>query len=189
MTGRAVEAERAAGREAAARARRGLAAEELDRLLSAQRHSAERDKAAALAGLKQLYAAELAQRDGHIRDLRAQRDSVMASVRQRDAALQARTQNQHLSTDLLRFLLSRVSRSRVLQAYSLTLHKKVILQTRTRRKFSEVSCLSAMSRPLEPHVFLTGIMLYQRSDQPRTKPAAISFLPLKEREKIAAFQA
>ena len=85
---RAVEAERAAGREALSRARRGVAAEELDRLLSAQRHSAERDKAAALAGLKQLYASELAQRDGHVRDLRAQRDSVMASVRQRDAALQ-----------------------------------------------------------------------------------------------------
>lgn len=82
-----MELERAAS---AARTRRGVDAGELDRLLSQQRHSAERDKATALAGLKQLYAAELAVRDGSIRELRAQRDSVMASVRQRDAALQAR---------------------------------------------------------------------------------------------------
>ena len=33
-------------------------------------------------------AAQIAQRDGKVRELRTERDSVMASVRQRDAALQ-----------------------------------------------------------------------------------------------------
>lgn len=80
----------AAAAVAAAREPRGVDAGELDRLLSAQRHSAERDKADALAGLKALYAAEVAVRDSAARELREQRDSVMASVRQRDAALQVR---------------------------------------------------------------------------------------------------
>lgn len=63
-------------------------AADIDRLLAQQRQGAERDKAAALAGLKTLYMSELAVRDSAVRELRSERDTVMASVRQRDAALQ-----------------------------------------------------------------------------------------------------
>jgi ADP-ribosylglycohydrolase len=81
-------ASRAAVAVVHAHSRAGAAAAEIDEILSQQRQGAERDKAAALAGLKALYHSELAVRESAVRELRRERDTVMASVRQRDAALQ-----------------------------------------------------------------------------------------------------